>query len=69
MSLEVQDIDSALKELKSRGVKFEDYDTPEIKTIDGVAQFGELKAAWFKDSEGNLLAIGNPVPVTAAART
>jgi predicted enzyme related to lactoylglutathione lyase len=66
MALESQDIDAALKDLRSRGVKFEEYDTPQLKTVNGVATFGDLKAAWFKDSEGNLLSIGSPVPVTAA---
>lgn len=67
MALEVQDFDTVLKDLRSRGVKFEDYDLPGLKTVDGVAQFGEVKAAWFKDSEGNVIGIGTPVPVTASA--
>jgi hypothetical protein len=51
-------------------VKFEEFDLPGIKTMDGIAEVegnypskggvGEL-AAWFKDSEGNLLGIGQPL--------
>jgi catechol 2,3-dioxygenase-like lactoylglutathione lyase family enzyme len=66
IALETQDFDAAVNDLRAKGVKFEEYDNPAIKTVNGVAQFGDLKAAWFKDSEGNLLAIGTPVPVTAA---
>jgi hypothetical protein len=44
-------------ELKSRGVQFEEYDTPEMKTENGIFTGGGAKAAWFKDSEGNTLAV------------
>jgi len=42
-----------MAELRSRGVLFEDYDFGEFATVDGLADFGGAKAAWFKDSEGN----------------
>jgi predicted enzyme related to lactoylglutathione lyase len=52
----VENIDAAVAELRSRGVTFEEYDLPEMKTIDGIAVVPELgRAAYFKDSEGNLL--------------
>lgn len=54
---QVKDIDAEVGELKARGVVFEDYDQPEIKTVNGIADFGTTKAAWFKDSEGNILAL------------
>ena len=44
-------------ELKSRGLEFETYDYPNLKTVDGIADLGYAHAAWFKDSEGNLLGI------------
>jgi hypothetical protein len=44
-------------ELKSRGVKFEEYDMPEMKTVNGIAVAGGAKAAWFKDTEGNIMAL------------
>jgi predicted enzyme related to lactoylglutathione lyase len=49
--------DAVVAELRGRGVAFEDYDIPEIglKTVDGIAKFGDRRAAWFKDSEENIL--------------
>lgn len=50
----VDNIESEVAELKRRGVVFEEYDTPYLKTVNSVAVVGPSKAAWFKDSEGNL---------------
>ena len=70
MSWEVADLEATVAALRARGVVFEEYDLPGLKTLDGIAQvagnypsrggIGE-QAAWFKDSEGNLLGIGQPV--------
>jgi catechol 2,3-dioxygenase-like lactoylglutathione lyase family enzyme len=70
MAFDVDDIEAVVAELKSRGVAFEDVDVPGLRTIDGIASVdgnypskggvGE-RAAWFRDSEGNLLGIGQPV--------
>jgi catechol 2,3-dioxygenase-like lactoylglutathione lyase family enzyme len=46
-------IDAVMDDLRSRGVAFEDYDFGDFKTVNGLADFGMAKAAWFKDSEGN----------------
>jgi len=54
----VQDIAQTVAELKRRGVHFEEYDFPGLKTIGGIADLGYEKSAWFHDSEGNLLALG-----------
>jgi catechol 2,3-dioxygenase-like lactoylglutathione lyase family enzyme len=54
---EVDDIKEIVNELKGKGVVFEEYDTPDYTTVDGIATMGETKAAWFKDSEGNILAL------------
>jgi predicted enzyme related to lactoylglutathione lyase len=54
----VKDIVASVARLKSRGVHFEDYDFPGLKTNHGIADLGYEKAAWFRDSEGNLLALG-----------
>jgi catechol 2,3-dioxygenase-like lactoylglutathione lyase family enzyme len=51
-------IETTVAELKARGVVFEEDDLPEVKTINSVALLGQSKGAWFKDSEGNLLALG-----------
>jgi catechol 2,3-dioxygenase-like lactoylglutathione lyase family enzyme len=55
----VKDFDSTLEELRGRGVTFEDYDQPGLKTVNGVATIGGMKGAWFKDSEGNVLSLMN----------
>jgi predicted enzyme related to lactoylglutathione lyase len=52
----VEDVDAEVGELRSRGVTFEEYDLPQMKTVDGIAVVPELgRAAYFRDSEGNLL--------------
>ena len=53
----VDDVEAEVANLKARGVVFEEYDTPSLKTIKSVASTGPAKAAWFKDSEGNLLVL------------
>ena|SRR5437762_5470044 len=69
MAWEVDDIEAVVHQLRSRGVVFEDVDVPGLHTVDGIAEVsgnypssgvGE-RAAWFRDSEGNLLGIGQPV--------
>lgn len=70
MAWQVGDLEAVVAQLKARGVVFEEYDLPGLMTVDGIAGVagnypskggvGE-RAAWFKDSEGNLLAIGQPV--------
>jgi catechol-2,3-dioxygenase len=54
---QVTDIEAVMTGLRERGVVFEDYDFGEFKTVDGLADFGMAKAAWFRDSEGNALEI------------
>lgn len=54
----VDDVEEATEALRERGVVFEQYDTPELKTDgQGIADSGGARAAWFKDSEGNILAV------------
>lgn len=53
----VDDVAAEVAELKARGVVFEEYDMPGIKMVDSIATGGGAKTAWFKDSEGNILAI------------
>ena len=69
MGIEVDDVEGAVKDLQAKGVKFEDYDVPGLKTVNGIAELGGSKLAWFKDSEGNLIVISLPVPVAAQARS
>jgi catechol 2,3-dioxygenase-like lactoylglutathione lyase family enzyme len=53
----VDDVDATVATLRKRGVEFEDYDLPELKTDGGVAEVGDVRAAWCRDPDGNLLAI------------
>jgi len=53
----VDDIEREVAELKSRGVVFENYDMPGEKSPSGVITAGGAKAAWFKDTEGNIMAL------------
>jgi predicted enzyme related to lactoylglutathione lyase len=53
----VDDVVSEVAELKARGVVFEEYDMPGLTTQDSIATGGGAKTAWFKDSEGNILAV------------
>ncbi|MBK9245448.1 MAG: VOC family protein [Burkholderiales bacterium] len=57
LSFAVSDIAAEIAELKGRGVKFEDYDFPDFKTVEHVCVLGSEKAAWFRDPEGNILCL------------
>jgi catechol 2,3-dioxygenase-like lactoylglutathione lyase family enzyme len=69
MAWEVDDLEGTVAELRGRGIEFEEVDLPGLKTINGIADVpgnypskggkGE-RAAWFRDSEGNMLGIGQP---------
>ena len=70
MAWEVDNLAATVAELRRRGVIFEEVEVPGSKTVDGIAEVagnypskgsGE-KAAWFRDSEGNMLGIGQPIP-------
>jgi len=70
MGWEVDDIHTTVEQLRARGVVFEEFDLPGLMTVDGIAEvsgnypskggLGEL-GAWFRDSEGNLLGLGEPI--------
>ncbi len=76
MAWQVDDLDTAVAELRNRGVVFEDVNVPGLDTIDQIAEVtgnypsaggaGE-RSAWFRDSEGNLLGIGQPIPSASRA--
>jgi predicted enzyme related to lactoylglutathione lyase len=53
---QVEDIEREVAELKARGVRFERYDMPEMDE-NGISTAGGAKAAWFKDTEGNIMAL------------
>jgi catechol 2,3-dioxygenase-like lactoylglutathione lyase family enzyme len=70
MGWEVDDIEATVAALRERGVEFEEVDLPGLRTVDGIAEVagnypskggkGE-RAAWYRDSEGNMLGIGQPI--------
>jgi catechol 2,3-dioxygenase-like lactoylglutathione lyase family enzyme len=53
----VEDIEATVTELRSRGIDFEEYDMPGLKTENGIAQSGAEKVAFFKDPDGNILSV------------
>ena len=57
---EVDRLEPIIETLKAGGVAFEDYDFPGLKTVGHVAWIGPERAAWFRDSEGNILSISEP---------
>jgi catechol 2,3-dioxygenase-like lactoylglutathione lyase family enzyme len=57
MGFQVDDIESEVAALKARGVEFLEYDLPGLKTVNSIADNGPARAAWFHDSEGNLLGV------------
>ncbi len=61
MGFLVDDLAATVRQLRAKGVVFEDYDLPGLMTTDGIADRGDMKVAWFKDSEGNMIGIMEPV--------
>jgi extradiol dioxygenase family protein len=53
----VEDVAGTVRELRARGVRFDDYELPELKTVDGVAEVGDHHFAWFRDPHDNVLGI------------
>jgi predicted enzyme related to lactoylglutathione lyase len=56
-AVETGDLAAAMAALREKGVVFADYDFPGLRTVDGVAELPGERAAWFSDSEGNVLAV------------
>jgi catechol 2,3-dioxygenase-like lactoylglutathione lyase family enzyme len=61
VSFKVDDVVREIGVLKDRGVVFEDYDLPGFRTEGHVCVLGSEKAAWFKDTEGNILCLHEDV--------
>jgi predicted enzyme related to lactoylglutathione lyase len=58
LAIDVPDFEAAMAELRSKGVEFNDYDLPGVKTVDGVAEYDGNRVSWFNDSEGNIVSLG-----------
>jgi catechol 2,3-dioxygenase-like lactoylglutathione lyase family enzyme len=54
---QVEDVERVVADLKARGVQFEDYDEPGMRTVKHILTAGGAKAAWFRDTEGNIMAV------------
>ena len=70
LAFEVEDLEATVAELRERGVVFEEYDLPGLETVGGIAEVeGEYpskggkgeRAAWFRDSERNMIGLGQPI--------
>jgi len=59
MSFGSTNVEEDVRDLKSHGVVFEEYDMPGLKTVNSIATMGLYHAAWFRDADGNILAIGD----------
>ena len=57
LSFEVDDVSREVAALEGQGVQFQDVDLPNLKTVDHIASYGAEKAAWFNDSEGNVICV------------
>jgi catechol 2,3-dioxygenase-like lactoylglutathione lyase family enzyme len=70
IGFEVDDLDATVAELRARGVVFEEVDVPGLRTRDGIAEIegnypskgSRERAVWFRDSEGNLIGMGQSLP-------
>jgi catechol 2,3-dioxygenase-like lactoylglutathione lyase family enzyme len=58
LGIDSDDFDRDKSDLEAKGVTFHDYDLPGVKTVDGVVEMGGMRTAWFSDSEGNIIALG-----------
>ncbi len=55
---EVEDLDSVVAELRSRGIEFQEFDYGEMKTVDGILAMPDgSRGAWFNDTEGNIIGV------------
>jgi predicted enzyme related to lactoylglutathione lyase len=57
MGFMTNDLEAEVAELQARGIVFEEYDFPDLKTVNGIARFPGGRVAWFKDTEGNILGV------------
>ncbi|MDR5699815.1 VOC family protein [Agromyces aerolatus] len=63
LGIESDDLDGDMERLRGLGIEFNQYDLPGLTTVDDVAEVDGLRTAWFTDSEGNIVAIGDRVQV------
>ncbi len=61
VTFQTDNVERDVRDLRNKGVKFEDYDMGDLKTVNGIASMGDVKSAWFKDTEGNIIALTEQV--------
>ena len=61
-TFEVEDAEATVGEMRAKGITFEEYDMPGLKTEGGIAEVAGSKGGWFKDPDGNILAVFEPPP-------
>ena len=59
VSFEVDNLEATMDELRGKGITFEEYDFPGLKTENGIATLGDRRGSWFFDTEGNILSLGD----------
>jgi catechol 2,3-dioxygenase-like lactoylglutathione lyase family enzyme len=59
-AFQVEDLPSVVAGLRARGVVFEEYDSPNLRTVDCIADMGAYRAAWLRDPDGNYIGIHEP---------
>jgi catechol-2,3-dioxygenase len=58
-SWKVDDVEASVEDLKGKGISFEHYDMPDATLEGEINVWWPVKAAWFKDHDGNILSVGN----------
>lgn len=66
-AFDVTDIEQSVRDLRTRGIEFEEYDLPQMKTVNGIASTDDGRGAWFTDPDGNIIGVFQPTPVAARA--
>ncbi len=59
-AFQVEDLRATVDGLRARGIVFEEYDLPSLRTVDGIADMGAYRAAWLKDPDGNYIGLHEP---------
>ncbi|MFO0703035.1 MAG: VOC family protein [Candidatus Andersenbacteria bacterium] len=59
-NFQVDDVEATVKELQAKGVTFEEYDLPDMKTVNGIVDWEGYKVAWFKDPDGYIWSVNPP---------
>jgi catechol 2,3-dioxygenase-like lactoylglutathione lyase family enzyme len=59
-AFQVDDLQGVVASLRTRGVVFEEYDSPGLRTVEGIADMGAYRAAWLKDLDGNFIGLHEP---------